>query len=315
MEEPPRHAAPTGARRDVTGVLLFDKPVGESSNRSLQRVKRLFRANKAGHGGSLDPLASGMLPICLGEATKVLGFLLATDKVYRATAEFGAQTETGDAEGAVIAESEPTVTREALERALQGFHGQISQVPPMYSALKRAGRRLYRLARAGETIHRDARPVWIHEIEIERFDPHSPVLRVRCGSGTYIRTLVEDIARAAGRVAHLAALRRLSVGSFLEPGMVSDQRLDAAAAESPEALDALLLPADIAVASWPPVRLGAAESVDIRHGRSVCLASPLQGQAGGLLRLYDDQGRFMGIGELGPDGRLAPRRLLNLNSA
>jgi len=208
---------PRRERRSVDGLLLLDKPIGITSNAALQRVKRLFRARKAGHTGSLDPLASGMLPLCFGQGTKVSAYLLDADKTYRVTACFGTQTDTADADGSVIAESQvKTVERAALEQALEKLTGDIEQVPPMYSALKKDGKRLYELARQGIEVERPARPVTIRSLAIEVFDPAAPVIRVECSKGTYVRTLVEDLAGLLG----VAASERRTVcrGTACEHG-------------------------------------------------------------------------------------------------
>jgi tRNA pseudouridine55 synthase len=295
-------------RRDVHGVLLLDKPRGITSNQALQRVKRLYRARKAGHTGSLDPLASGMLPVCFGEATKFAGHLLAADKVYRVRASFGIRTDTGDADGEPVASGPREVSAEALVQALKQFRGSITQTPPMYSALKRNGRRLYELARAGQEISRESRSVRIAELVLEQADPQKPVLRVCCSKGTYIRTLVEDIAAAAGTVGHVLELRRLAVLPFAEAAMIDVEALDRTAPAGEEALDNLLLPVDCLLAGFPAARLSAAEAHAVRQGSAI--NSPLKGVAGGLMRLYDEADRLIGLGEMMPDGRLAPRRLV-----
>jgi tRNA pseudouridine55 synthase len=259
-------------KRHVDGLLLLDKPRGLTSNAALQRVKRLFRARKAGHTGSLDPLADGMLPLCFGQATKVSGYLLNADKSYRVSAIWGTKTDTGDADGAVIETvSKNSLDRDTLEEALTQFRGAIEQIPPMYSALKRDGRRLYQLAREGKEVPRDPRTVNIFELEVDNYDPCSPELRVRCSKGTYIRTLIEDIAEAVGSVGHVSKLRRVAVYPFQECQMVSLESLEAAA------------------------------EIGMPDGERCAEV--------GLVRLYDQNECFMGIGETLPDGRVAPRRL------
>lgn len=302
-------------RRPVDGLLLLDKPTGCTSNAALQRVKWLFRARKAGHTGSLDPLATGMLPICLGEVTKLSPYLLGADKTYRVAVALGTRTSTGDADGEVVERSPVTaLERSALERVIPQFTGEISQVPPMYSALKQAGRRLYELARAGIEVERQPRLVTIHEIVLESDDPAQPVLRVRCSKGTYIRSLVEDLAQAAGTLAHVAALRRLSVEPYPESAMRSLDELEALAAQGEAALDAVLLSPDQALPHWPGLRLGAAESFYLRQGNTIMAGAASAGLRPGLVRIGDHQGRFVGIGELLADGRLAPRRLFAWNN-
>lgn len=305
--------SPRTLRRDVNGIVLVDKPAGMSSNHALQRVKRMFRARKAGHTGSLDPLASGMLPICLGEATKMAAFLLDSDKTYRFRLNIGCQTSTGDTEGEVVAEGSPIPSEECLQGALACMRGPIFQVPPMYSALKHQGQRLYRLARAGREVERVARQVWIHELVVEQFDACHPVLRVRCSKGTYVRTLVEDIARQAGTVAHVAELRRLAVTPFRESAMHALEELEReAGAPTGAQLDALLLPVDAAIESWPVLRL------TVRQERGLLCGQPVLDDAGadcGPLRLYGQQGQFLGIGERLADGRVVPRRLMATREA
>ncbi|MFW2404814.1 MAG: tRNA pseudouridine(55) synthase TruB [Gammaproteobacteria bacterium] len=288
-------------------MLLLDKPIGLTSNAVLQQVRRLFRARKAGHTGSLDPLASGMLPICFGHATKLSAYLLDANKTYRVTARFGARTDTADADGQIVEESPVTrVDREALETAMSGLRGEILQVPPMYSALKKDGKRLYELARAGQEVERKARPVTIHEFEIETWDPRQPVMRVRCSKGTYVRTLVEDLAAAAGTLGHVTALRRSSVDPFPPEGLVTIAELEAAAAQGTDELDRYLRQMDEAIDDWPAVYLNSDQAYYLRHG------NPVHAQAAGdpgLVRLYDADERFFGVGEVLRDGRLAPKRL------
>lgn len=295
------------AKRDVHGVLVFDKPIGLTSNQALQRVKWLYRARKAGHTGSLDPLASGMLPLCFGEATKFAGFLLDAEKTYRVRARFGVRTDTGDAEGDPVEAGPPEVLAADLERVLARFRGVISQTPPMFSALKHAGRRLYELARAGEQVDRQPRQVEIGELVVEEPNPQQPVLRVRCSKGTYIRTLVEDIAMAAGTVGHVIELRRLAVGPFAESALVTAETVERAANDDGKVLDALLLPVDRLLQKWPAVRLSAPEASAIRHGQPINSAAAWPQS---LLRLYDASGRLIGLGEALPEGRLVPRRLV-----
>lgn len=290
----------------MNGLLLLDKPRGLTSNAALQRAKRCYRARKAGHTGSLDPLASGMLPLCFGHATKVSPFLLDADKLYRVTALVGSKTDTGDADGRVIASTDKAdIDADDLESVLAGFRGEIQQIPPMYSALKRDGRRLYELAREGKEVPREPRSVHIDEFEIESFDPQRPEFIVRCSKGTYIRTLVEDVFEAAGSLAHVAALRRLAVFPFADQPMVSLEELELAEGNL-ERLDAFLLPVDAALSQWPEVELRSSEAWYLLHGHPVNVGP---GQAEGLVRLYDDQRRFLGIGESLADGRLAPKRL------
>jgi len=302
-------SARSGSRRDfraVNGILLLDKPVGVTSNRVLQTVRYLFQARKAGHTGSLDPLASGLLPLCFGQATKVSHWLLDADKVYEVELAIGAQTDTADADGTVIAESEVTeVSTAALEAAIATHLGELEQIPPMYSALKHEGRRLYELARQGQDVERKPRRVIIYELEIVRFDPVRPVLRVRCSKGTYVRTLVETLALEMGTLAHVAALRRLALGPFPGAGMHSLADLQALEGDL-TALDALLLSPDVGLQAFPAISLQADESFYLRNGHPVGHAP--QGQEG-LVRLYDPDGVFLGVGQVQADGRYAPKRL------
>ncbi len=296
------------SKRDVTGLLLLDKPPGMTSNAALQRVKRLFAARKAGHTGSLDPIATGMLPLCLGEATKLSAFLLKAEKTYRVTACFGTKTDTGDAAGKTVGETaQRPKGRSHLEAVLNGFIGEIEQVPPMYSALKHKGKRLYELARAGQTVERAPRRIRIRRLELEEYSPSEPVFLVACGGGVYVRTLIEDVAEAIGSLAHVSALRRLDVAPFEESGMVTMEQIENGAEKGYSGLDALLLPADAAVSALPEVRLSASESFYLQRGNPVAAA---RGVRPGAVRLYADAQGFIGIGEAGADGQVAPRRLL-----
>jgi tRNA pseudouridine55 synthase len=303
---------PKAARRPVDGILVLDKPPGMSSNAALQHVKRIFRADKAGHTGALDPLATGLLPVCLGQATKLSGYLLDADKRYVVRAAVGASTTTGDAEGPVTHRSDAAaLTRERLEAALPAFTGAIRQRPPMYSALKRDGQPLYELARAGIEVEREARPVHIHGLRLTAFEPGSFELDVRCSKGTYIRTLVEDLAAAAGQCAHVASLRRLDAGPFREADMVSPEALEQAAGQGVEALDALLLAPLAGLAAWPRVEVDAGQAGRLAKGQAVDTAAA----APGLVAVTGAGGVLLGIAERAADGRLAPRRWMAPGSA
>jgi tRNA pseudouridine55 synthase len=295
-------------QRRVNGILLLDKPSGLTSNAALQAVKKLYRARKAGHTGSLDPLATGLLPICFGEATKVSGFLLDADKDYRVTCKFGERTTTGDAEGEVL-EQRPVddLTEDRLRAVLQGFLGQIDQIPPMYSALKHKGERLYKLAREGVEVEREPRQVTIHALELLTLTPPLAEIRVHCSKGTYVRTLVEDIGEALGCGAHVAGLRRLGVGPFDDTQMIDMEGLRAVAAEGEHALDQLLLPLESGLAQWPDVRLSGDAAFYLRQGQPVLVP---RAPTAGLVRLYEGESRFLGVGEILDDGRVAPRRLM-----
>jgi tRNA pseudouridine55 synthase len=294
--------------RDLFGLLLLDKPAGLSSNQALQRVRRLYQADKAGHGGSLDPLATGMLPIFFGAATRLAGHLLDARKVYRVTAKLGVATSTGDAEGEVTVDrsGEEPPTRSAVDLALEGFRGEIEQVPPMYSALKRGGVPLYRLARAGREVERAPRRVVIEGIELESYQWPALTLRLRCSKGTYVRTLVEDLAKAVGSVGHVATLRRLGVEPFLDREMHSWPVLEAVSRQGLAALDERLLRPDTAVPSWPAVTLDEDAAHRLCRGQAVA-TSPSVGP--GAVRIYDPTGRFIAIGTVAAPGRLSPDRV------
>ncbi|MGH8442994.1 MAG: tRNA pseudouridine(55) synthase TruB [Nevskiaceae bacterium] len=292
-------------KRDVSGILVLDKPPGMTSNAALQRVKRLYQAEKAGHTGALDPLATGVLPICLGQATKLSGYLLDADKRYLVRAAVGTCTTTGDAEGPVTRRSDAAaLTRAQLEAALPGFTGAIRQRPPMYSALKRDGKPLYELARAGVEIDREPREITIHQVRLTECAPGAFDLDVRCSKGTYIRTLVEDLAAAAGQCAHVATLRRIEAGPFREADMVSPEALERAADAGPQALDALLRPPLAGLASWPTVQVGEAGARRLAHGQAV--EAPV-GRPG-LVAVTGADGALLGIAEQAADGLLTPRR-------
>jgi tRNA pseudouridine55 synthase len=290
------------------GLLLLDKPEGLSSNRALQQAKRLFGAAKAGHGGSLDPLATGMLPVFFGAATRLAGYLLDACKTYRVTAKLGQATTTGDAEGEVTEdlthEQRPDPAR--IAEALTAFRGEIDQVPPMFSALKRDGVPLYRLARSGVVVERTPRRVTIEALTLERYEWPALTLTVRCSKGTYVRTLVEDVAKAAGTVAHVAALRRLSVEPFPEDAMRSFATLEAAAGEGPAGLERCLVAPDVALGHWPAVHLKPPEATRLAQGQAV----PAPSAAAGPAKIYDADARFIAIGTVS-DGLLHPDRVFH----
>jgi len=292
----------------VDGLLLLDKPSGHTSNAALQKVRWLFGARKAGHTGSLDPLASGLLPLCLGEATKFSAYLLEADKTYRVQLRFGIRTDSGDADGSVT-ETHPrtAVDRAALEKALALMCGPLQQVPPMYSALKQDGQRLYALARAGRTVPRAPRPVMVHEFALETFDPQCPTLTVKCSKGTYVRVLVEDLAARLGTLGHVIMLRRTAVGGIREQRIWTLAEIQQAAEGGVAGLDRLLLPVDTLVRDRPEVVLGSAETCALLQGRAVTAPALV---APGLVRLYGSDRRFLGLGEAMPDARIVPRRLM-----
>ena len=286
----------------LDGVLLLDKPVGPSSSAVLQAVKRLLDTGKAGHAGTLDPLASGLLPLLFGEATKFAQFGLDADKEYVADVRLGAATDTGDAEGAVV-ERRPVVLDDArLAQALAGFRGTIEQVPPMYSALKRDGQPLYALARAGQTVAREARRIMVHELELVSRHEDLLRLRIRCSKGTYVRQLAADLGTALGTVAHLEALRRTAVaGLRLEQAIA----LDDLQALGEAARRAWILPPDRLIEHLPRVELGAPVAGRFVNGQAVRLEAPCTGPC----RVYEAEA-LLGVGEAGPDGLLRPARLI-----
>jgi tRNA pseudouridine55 synthase len=296
-----RHADP------VDGLLLLNKPSGMSSNRALQVVRRLINAQKAGHTGSLDPAATGMLPLCFGEATKVCAYMLEADKSYRVTAKLGSMTDTGDIDGKLIETADvPELSADEWNEILQGFCGDSTQIPPMYSALKKDGKRLYELARKGETVEREPRAIRIDKIDLLEMAGRRLVFRVSCSKGTYIRVLVEDIAKKAGTIAHTSRLHRETVGDFESANMLDMTAVEALAEQGLEQLRAELLPADVALRDMPAVSVGPEEAVKFCGGMAV-LASVEEQE--GLARVYEAGNRFLGVGELSEDGKVAPRRV------
>lgn len=297
-------------RRKVDGVLLLDKPLSLSSNTALQIARRLLNAEKAGHTGTLDPMATGLLPLCFGEATKFAGELLDADKAYTATLKLGVTTTTADAEGEVLRSRPDEVTQltqAALDAALARFTGEISQVPPMYSALKRDGKPLYEYARAGIELEREARQITIHRIELLSWSGDEVRIAVDCSKGTYIRTLAEDIGEALACGAHLTALRRTRIGNLtLEgEGVVTLAQLEQLEGE---ARDALLQSADALLRELPEARLDEAASARLLHGQAVNWpgAAPVAGR----FRTYAADGRFIGLCQIDAQGQLAPKRLI-----
>ena len=294
--------------RPLAGIVLVDKPQGFSSNQILQKTKRLYQARKAGHTGTLDPMATGMLPICFGAATRVSGMMLESSKRYRVTAVFGVATDTGDATGATIEVSDrPVLTVDEIGAAVRAMAGTRQQIPPMYSAVRHEGRRLYELAREGKQVPREPRDIEIHDLRIEAFQWPTLTLMVHCSKGTYVRTLVTDLAATLDTVAHVTALRRLTVGPFTEPArMVTLDRLEQAAGEGLESLDRWLLGIDAALGDWPSVEVSEAQSEALRHGRTVRVDG---GTAEGETRIYAPGGEFVGTGELSDSGDLRPTRI------
>jgi len=295
--------------RKVNGIFLLNKPVGISSNHALQRIKRLFNAAKAGHTGSLDPLASGMLPICLGEATKYSQYLLDSDKRYQVQGLLGIKTETADAEGAAIATSEVKVSEAALNKVMANYRGPIDQIPSMYSAIKVDGQPLYKLAREGITIERKSRRVTIHELELINFDSPYVEMDVTCSKGTYIRNLIEDIGDDLDCGAHVTILNRSHVGPYQAEDMMSFEDAEAIIETSGlEGLDTHLLPVDSAVAHWPAITLDTSSAFYIQQGQPIRVTgSPKDG----FVRLITETGEFLGIAEINEDGLVAPKRLVS----
>ncbi|MGL4487514.1 MAG: tRNA pseudouridine(55) synthase TruB [Yersinia sp. (in: enterobacteria)] len=305
--------------RDINGVLLLDKPPGLSSNDVLQKVKRLFSANRAGHTGALDPLATGMLPICLGEATKFSQFLLDTDKRYRVVARLGQRTDTSDAEGTVISEREVNVTHAQMDTALDSFRGDSQQIPSMYSALKYQGKPLYEYARQGIEVEREARSITVYELLFIRWEGNELELEIHCSKGTYIRTIIDDLGEMLGCGAHVSYLRRLQVATYQRESMVTLEQLTAmvevAQAEnrSPNPdLDLLLLSMDSAVLNLTEVNMLPAVAAYVKQGQPVHVSGA---PAEGMVRITEGEERkFIGIGTIAEDGRVAPKRLVVENA-
>jgi len=294
--------------RSVNGIVLLDKGSGLSSNAALQEVKHLFEAKKAGHTGSLDPLATGVLPLCLGEATKVSQFLLDSDKRYKAQIKLGVRTDSGDSEGTVIETKEVgSLSQSEIERALDSFRGKIEQTPPMYSAIKKDGVPLYKLARKGVEVERESRHVTVYSIELKNFTGDEIEIDVACSKGTYIRTIADDLGEKLGCGAHITQLRRTCSGAFEEDRCVSiDTLKEIKASDGLQGIDEYIVPMDEAVGDLPEVRLPSITADCVRHGQAV-LVRHLPAQ--GLVRLYEEQ-EFIGIGCIDDDGKVAPRRLV-----
>ena len=295
----------------VNGILLLDKPVGITSNGALQQAKRLFDAAKAGHSGSLDPIATGVLPICFGEATKFSQYLLDANKRYETTIKLGVKTTTGDSEGEVIEKRDvPKLDRETIDACLETFRGEIKQVPSMYSAIKKDGQPLYKLARQGIEVERQARDISIYSLMLSAFDETTLNLDVHCSKGTYIRSLAEDIGEVLGCGAHVIALRRTGVGAFDIADTVDFDAVSRASDGDARALDGLLRPVEEAVSAMPSVTLSTLSGAYLLQGQPVQVANAPRD---GLVQLFQSSGdhdQFIGIGEVLDDGRIAPRRLL-----
>ncbi len=291
---------------NIHGILLLDKRLGVSSNRALQEVRRLFNANKAGHTGSLDPLATGLLPLCFGEATKVSALMLADHKRYLVEIQLGILTDTGDAEGKILNNQPvPKLSTPLLESCLQAFTGEIEQVPPMYSALKHQGKKLYELAREGITVDRKARKITLFELTLLNFTKDSITLEVFCSKGTYIRSLAEDVGQHLQTVAMVKALRRLQAGQFTIENSYTIEQLTAMDKAS---LQNCLLTVDYPLTSLAKIELSDNQSAAIRQGQSINTKYSLLGK----VRMYNQQ-NFLGLGEMLVNGRLAPKKLFNLS--
>ncbi len=294
--------------RAVNGILLLNKPLGITSNKALQMVKRLFNARKAGHTGNLDPMASGVLPICLGEATKMSAFLLDADKRYRGTVKLGVRTSSADTEGEVIERLPvPELQEQQIREVLAQFTGEIKQIPPMYSALKHQGQPLYKLARQGVEIERKPRTVTIHELKLLQFSEDEISIDIHCSKGTYVRALAEDIGTALGCCAHLSSLARTKAGPFELEQAATLEQLESTAQQGITALDQLLLPMESALLDWPAVELPQEAAHYFCKGQPVFVPRI---SSTGWVRIYKGKERFLGVGTVLDDGRIAPRRLL-----
>lgn len=294
--------------RNIDGIVVLDKAAGLSSNAALQEVKRLYEAGKAGHTGSLDPLATGVLPLCLGEATKVSQFLLNADKAYRAKIRLGIRTDSGDSDGVEIGRCDAfNVSRVDVEKALKNFEGEIEQLPPMHSALKIGGVPLYELARRGESVAREPRKVTLYRIALTDFDGDEIEIGISCSKGTYIRTIADDLGQMLGCGAHIIALRRTGAGVFTEADCIDSETLEREkAAGGLDKIDRHLIPMDRAIEDLPGVNLPGITAGHVRNGQAVMVRHlPEEG----LVRLYEDE-RFIGIGCIDDDGKVAPRRLI-----
>ena len=308
--------------RPIDGILILDKPTGMTSNAALQIVKRLYSAAKAGHTGSLDPLATGVLPLCFGEATKFSQYLLDADKIYRSTFVFGVTTASGDSDGAVLERNDASqLTQEQIETALAQFRGAIEQVPSMFSAIKKDGQPLYKLARQGIEVERAARAVTIHALRIEAFRPGSSAtganaeadVWIHCSKGTYVRSIAEDLGKALGCGAHVSKLRRVQAGPFSEADCVSLTTLEGLkACDAFADMDGLLRDTTIALGALPKLVLAEAAGFYLRQGQPVMVP---KAPTSGLVQLQLASGEFIGVGEILDDGRVAPRRLVNLPPA
>jgi tRNA pseudouridine55 synthase len=302
-----RRARKPHGYRDVDGILLLNKPIGLSSNKALQAARNLFKANKAGHTGSLDPLATGLLPVCFGEATKFSGYLLDASKSYRALCQLGQTSSTGDGEGEISPKLPVEVTESQLQQVIQQFIGKIQQTPPMYSAVKHQGERLYTLARQGIEVERKSREIEIYSLKVVRFEGDQLELDIHCSKGTYVRTLAEDIGQQLGCGAYLAGLERTGVQPFWDMKSYTLDELRDIADDETQQLDDCLLPMEAAISDWPGIELSDDLSFYLRQGQPVQVpGSPTSG----YVRLLDEAKGFIGAGIILADGRVAPKRML-----
>jgi tRNA pseudouridine55 synthase len=299
--------------RNISGVLLLDKPEGMTSNKALQEVKFLYKAAKAGHTGSLDPLATGLLPICFGEATKLSAFLLDADKHYRVRVKLGETRTTADAEGEVLQQVDPSGVTEAMLRdTLTDFLGEQQQLPPMYSAIKHQGERLYKLARKGVEVEREPRAITIHSLQLIDFSLPEFEMDVHCSKGTYVRTLAEDIGKQLGCGAYVSGLRRTGVGPYDDRSMVSlDQVRHAFSEKLFQEMDDWMLPLESALAEWPQVELSADATFYMKQGQPILVPNA---PTSGWVRLYTNETDFLGVGQILDDGRVAPKRLMQVTN-
>jgi tRNA pseudouridine55 synthase len=290
--------------RNVHGIFLLDKPAGYSSNQALQQVRHLYQARKAGHTGSLDPFATGMLPVCLGEASKTAGHMLDSAKTYRACARLGLATDTADTEGKIIREMKvPNLDSVSIESVFREFTGVIEQIPPMYSALKHQGKRLYQMAREGKEVERPPRRVTILNLELISWNSPDLWFEVHCSKGTYIRTLAEDLAEALGTCAHLTSLRRTAIDSFAAHDCITLETLKEAVVSGTR--DSLLLPLDAGLSDWPVVEVSPEQERKVKHGNPVTVdASALP-----HVRIVNQEGDRLGLGAVSESGELKPQRL------
>jgi len=293
--------------RNITGIVIIDKPTGRSSNHVLQQVKRLFDAKKAGHTGALDPLATGVLPICLGEATKVSSYLLDADKAYHVTCKLGEVTDSGDSDGEVLSTSTiPEFDEQSILSLLPKFMGEQDQVPPMFSALKYNGQPLYKLARQGIEVERKSRRITIYDIELLSITEESFTLAVRCSKGTYIRTLVEDISHALGSGGHVVMLRRVDAAGYTLEQAITIEQLEAIAEQGLLALDGKLLATEDALPDWPAIVASDEMVVALRHGQTINVEQEF---SAANVRLFDTKQAFLGLGEMSEQGVVAPKRV------